>query len=115
MRTNNINANIVRVFENLYDKAQSAVLFSASTGSELQLGSVKGVYSQPRIMCEALDDHEGCVNIGRRFNTNFRFADDIVVNAEEDEEADVDHYKNSELIGQFRESDLYDLQDCMMT
>ena len=37
-------------------------------------------------MCEALD--EGCVSIGGRLITNFRFADDIVVNAEEEEEAD---------------------------
>ena len=40
-------------------------------------------------MCEALDDHEGSVSIGRRLITNFRFADDIVVNAEEEEEAGV--------------------------
>ena len=40
-------------------------------------------------MCEALDGHEGSVNIGGRFITNFRFADDIVVNAEEEEEAGV--------------------------
>ena len=38
-------------------------------------------------MCEALDDHEGSVSIGERLITNFRFADDIVVNAEEEEEA----------------------------
>ena len=37
-------------------------------------------------MCEALDDHEGGVSIGRLI-TNFCFADDIVVNAEEEEEA----------------------------
>ena len=40
-------------------------------------------------MCEALDDHEGSVSIGGRLTTNFRFADDIVVNAEEEEEAGV--------------------------
>ena len=34
-------------------------------------------------MCEALDDHEGSVSIGGRPITNFRFADYIVVNAEE--------------------------------
>ena len=39
-------------------------------------------------MCEALDDHEDSVSIGRLI-TNFCFADDIVVNAEEEEEADV--------------------------
>ena len=36
-------------------------------------------------MCEALDDHEGSVSIGGRLVTNFRFADDIVVNAEAEE------------------------------
>ena len=40
-------------------------------------------------MCEALDDHEGSVSIGGRLITNFRFADDIVVNVEEEEEAGV--------------------------
>ena len=41
-----------------------------------------------RIMCEALDDHKGNVSIGGRLITNFRYADDIVIYAEE-EEADV--------------------------
>ena len=40
-------------------------------------------------MCEALNDHESSVSIGGRLTTNFRFADDIAVNAEEKEEADV--------------------------
>ena len=40
-------------------------------------------------MCEALDDHEGSVSIGGRPITNFRFADDIIVNAEEEEEAGI--------------------------
>ena len=40
-------------------------------------------------MCKALDDHEGSVSIGGRLITNFRFADDVVVNAEEEEEAGV--------------------------
>ena len=40
-------------------------------------------------MCEALDDHEGSVSIGGRLITNFCFADDIVVNAVEEEEAGV--------------------------
>ena len=42
-----------------------------------------------QIMCEALDDHEGSVSIGGRLITNFRFADDIVVNAEDEEEAGI--------------------------
>ena len=40
-------------------------------------------------MCEALDDHEGSISIGGRLVINFRFANDIVVNAEEEEEAGV--------------------------
>ena len=40
-------------------------------------------------MCEVLDDHEGSVSIGGQLITKFRFADDIVVNAEEEEEAGV--------------------------
>ena len=35
-------------------------------------------------MCEALDDHEGSVSIVGRLITNFCFADDIVINAEEE-------------------------------
>ena len=40
-------------------------------------------------MYEALDDHEGSVSIGGRLITNFRFANDIVVNAEVEEEAGI--------------------------
>ena len=40
-------------------------------------------------MCVALDGHEGSVSIRGRLTTNFRFADDIAVNAEEEEESDV--------------------------
>ena len=40
-------------------------------------------------MCAAFDDHEGIVSIVGRLITNFRFADDIVVIAEEKEEAGV--------------------------
>ena len=40
-------------------------------------------------MCEALEDHEGSVSIGGRLTTNFRFAYDIVVNAEDEEESGV--------------------------
>ena len=40
-------------------------------------------------MCEALDDHEGSVSIVGRLIINFRFADDIVLNAEEEEGAGV--------------------------
>ena len=99
MRKYNINASIIRAIENLYDKAQSAVLFNGSTGEWFRttVGVRQGCILSPtlfnifleRIICEALDDHEGSVSIGGRLITNFRFADDIVVNAEEEEEASV--------------------------
>ena len=92
MRKYNINASIIRAIENLYDKAQSAVLFNGSTGEWFRatVGVRQGCLLSPtlfyifleRIMCEVLDDHEGSVIIGGRLITNFRFADDIVVNAE---------------------------------
>ena len=95
MRKYNINDSIIRAIENLYDKAQSAVLFSGSTGEWFRttVGVRQGCLLSPtlfnifleRIMCEALDDYEGSANIGGRLVTNFSFADDIVLNAEEEE------------------------------
>ena len=95
MRKYNINASIIRAIENLYDKALSAVLFNGSTGEWFRttVGVRQECLLSPtlfnifleRIICEALDDHEGSVSIGGRHITNFRFADDIVVNAEEEE------------------------------
>ena len=99
MRKYYISSSIIRAIENLYDKAQSAALFNGST--EEWLRTTAGVRQEcllsptlfniflERIMCEALDDHEGSVSIGGRLTTNLRFADDIVVNAEEEEEAGV--------------------------
>ena len=93
------NASIIRAIENLYGKEQSAVLFNGSTREWFRttvgvrqvwlLSSTLFNIFLERIMCEALDDHEGSVSIGGRLITNFRFADDIVVNAEEVEEAGV--------------------------
>ena len=40
-------------------------------------------------MCEALDDHEGSVDIRGRLIINLRFADDSFVNADDEQEADV--------------------------
>ena len=87
-----ISASIIRAIENLYDKAQSAVVFSGSTGGwfRTKVGVRQGCLLSPtllntflgRIMCEALDDHEGSVSIGGRLITDFRFADDIAANAE---------------------------------
>ena len=99
MRRNNINTSIIRAIENLYDKAQSAVLFNGSTGEWFRTtaGVRQGCLLSPtvfnlfleRIMCAALDDHESSVSIGGQLTTNFRFVDDIVVNADEEGEAGV--------------------------
>ena len=99
MRKYNISASIIWAIENLYDKAQSVVLFNGSTGEWFRntIAIRQGCLLSPtlfnnfleRIMCEALDDHEGSVSIGGRLITNFRFVDDIVVNAEEEEESGV--------------------------
>ena len=74
MRKYNINASIIRAIENLYDKAQRAVLFNGITGEWLRttIGVRQGCLLAPtlfnifleRIMCEALDDHEGSISIG---------------------------------------------------
>ena len=99
MRKYKINASIIRAIENLYDKARSAVLFNGSTGEWFR--TTVGVRPEcllsptffniflERIMYEALDDHKGSISIGGRLITNFRFANDIVVNTEEEEEAGV--------------------------
>ena len=99
MRKLNINASIIRATENLYDKVQSAVLFNGSTGKWFRttVWVQQGCLLSPtlftifleRIMCEALDDHEGSVSIGGPLITNFCFTDDIVVNAEDEEKAGV--------------------------
>ena len=86
MRKYNINASIIRAIENL-----TGEWFRTTAGvrQECLLSSTLFNIFLDRIMCEALDDHEGSVNIRGRLITNFRFADDIVVNAEEEEEAGV--------------------------
>ena len=99
MRKYNINASIIRAIKNLYDKAQNVFLFNGSTGEWFRttVGVRQGCLLSTTlfniflelVMCEALDDHEGSVSIGGRLITNFRFADDTVVNAEEEEEAGV--------------------------
>ena len=85
IRKYNINASIIRAIQNLYDKAEGAVLFNGSTGEwfrttiEVRQGcllspTLFNIFLE-RIMCEALDDHEGSVSIGGRPITNFRFAE----------------------------------------
>ena len=67
------NANIIRVIGNLYFKAQSAVLFNGSIWDWFRttVGVRQGCLLSPtlvnifleRIMCEALDDHEGSIRL----------------------------------------------------
>ena len=93
------NFGEIRATEKLYDKAQSAVLFNDSTGEWFRttVGVRQGCVLSPtlfnifpeRIMCEAMDDHADSVSIGGRLIANFRFVDDIFVNAEMEEEAGV--------------------------
>ena len=87
MRLYNINANLTRVIQNLYDKATSAVYFNSNIGDWFRttVGVRQGCLLSPtlfnifleRIMADALEDHEGTVSIGGRTITNLRFADDI--------------------------------------
>ena len=96
MRKYNINANLVRAIEHLYDNAISAVHMNGSTGEWFRttVGVRQGCLLSPtlfkifleRIMSGALEVHVGKVSIGRRTITNLRFADDIDVLAEEEQE-----------------------------
>ena len=86
----NTNANIIRDIENQYDKAQRAVLSNGSIGDWFRdrqgciLSPAPFIIFLERIIC-ALDEHEGSVSVGGRIITN----DGIVVNAQEEEEADL--------------------------
>jgi len=87
MRKYNINANLIKVIEHLYDHATSAVLLNGNTGEWFRttVGVRQGCLLSPtlfnifleRLMTDALEDHEGSVSIGGRNITNLRFADDI--------------------------------------
>jgi hypothetical protein len=87
MRHFNINANLIRMIQNLYDKATSAVYLNNSIGDWFRttVGVRQGCVLSPtdfnifleRIMTDALNDHEETVSIGGRNITNLRFADDI--------------------------------------
>ena len=93
MRKYNINASIIQAMKNLNNKAKGAVLFNGSTGDWFRTTAVvqQGCLLSPtlfnifleRFMCDPLEDRRGSVSIG-----GIRFADDIVINTEEEEEAD---------------------------
>ena len=87
MNLYNINANLIRAIQNLYNKATSAVYLNNSIGDWFRttVGVRQGCLLSPtlfnifleRIMTDALEEHEGTVSIGGRTITNLRFADDI--------------------------------------
>ena len=87
MRLYNINNNLIRTIECLYNKATSAVYHDNNIGEWFRttVGVRQGCLLSPtlfnifleRIMADALEDREGTVSIGGRTITNLRFADDI--------------------------------------
>ena len=87
MNLYNINANLIKVIQSLYQKATSAVFNNNNIGEWFRttVGVHQGCLLSPtlfnifleRIMSEALEEHEGTVSIGGRNITNLRFADDI--------------------------------------
>ena len=96
MQKYNINANLVRTIEQLYDKATSAVQMNGSIGEWFRttVGVRQGCLLSPtlfnifleRIMSDALEEHDRKVSIGGRNITNLRFADDADALAEEEQE-----------------------------
>ena len=87
MRLYNINDNLIRTIECLYNKATSAVDHDNNIGEWFRttIGVRQGCLFSPtlfnifleRIMADALEDHEGTVSIRGRTITNLRFAHDI--------------------------------------
>ena len=87
MKKYNISANLIRVIENLYDKATSTVFFNSSIGDGFRttIGVRQGCLLSPtlfnifpeRIMTDALEDHEGTVSIRGGTITNLCVANDI--------------------------------------
>ena len=87
MKKYNISANLIRVIKNLHEKATSAVLFKSGIGDWFRttVGVRQECLVSPTLfnvflestMTDALEDHEGTVNIEGRTITNLRFADDI--------------------------------------
>lgn len=87
MRLYNIYANLIRIIENLYLEASSAVHLNCSIGEWFRttVGVRQGCLLSPtlfsifleRIMADGLENFNGSVCIRGRTITNLRFADDI--------------------------------------
>ena len=87
MRLYKINANLIQVIENLYNKVASAVYLNGDIDDLFRttVGFRQGCLLSPtlfnifleRIMTDALDDHQGPVSIGGRTIANLHFSDDV--------------------------------------
>ena len=96
MKRFNINARLIKVIHNLYEKAISAIYYEGKVGEwfTTKTSLRQGCLLSPtlfnimleKIMNEALLDHKGTVSIGGRVITNLRFADDIDGLAESEHE-----------------------------
>ena len=96
MRKNHISANLVCTIEQLYDKATSAVQMNGNIEEWLRttVGVRQECHLSPtlfnifleRIMCYALEEHDGEVSIRGRNITNLLLADDRDALAEEEQE-----------------------------
>ena len=96
MRLYNINDNLIRTIECLYNKATSAVYLDNNVGKWFRttIGVNQVCLLSPtlfnifleRTMADALEDHKGTVRIGGTTITNLRFAYDIDGLAEQEQE-----------------------------
>ena len=87
MRLYNINDNLIRTIECLYNKATSTVYHDNNRGEWFRatIGVRQWILLSPtlfnifleKVMADTLEDHEGTVSIGGRTITILRFADDI--------------------------------------
>ena len=87
MKKYNIRTNLIQVIKNLYNKANSVILFNSSIADWFRttVRVRQGCLLSPtffnifleRVKTNALADHEGTVSIGGRTITNLRFADGI--------------------------------------
>ena len=87
MNLYNINGNLIKLIQNLYNKGTNAVYLNNNIGDWFRttVGVRQGCLLSPtlfnifleRIMEDALEDCEGTVSIGGRTVINLQFADDI--------------------------------------
>ena len=96
MRRYYINVNLVCIFEQLCDKATSAVKMNSSIGEWFRTAVevMQRCLLSPtlfstfleRVMTDALEEHDGKVGMGCRNITNLRFTNDIDTFAEEEQD-----------------------------